>query len=74
MKAVKKQIRQTARDQMKSARTEKKVEKKTIRSYDKSGGFIFEGQKSQAKKNVKEAFKRKKDTIKSVKKVLLKNN
>lgn len=59
---------------MKRARAEKKVGKKTIRSYDKSGGFVFEDQKSQAKKNVKASFERKKDTIKSVKKTLLKNN
>lgn len=59
---------------MKRARAEKKVGKKTIRSYDKSGAFVFEDQKSQAKKNVKASFKRKKDTIKSVKKALLKNN
>ena len=70
---TKKSVRQTARRQMSEARAAKKQGKEFIRGYDKAGGFTFEGQKQQAKKNVRSAFRRKKKAIRGVKKAILNN-
>ncbi len=74
MKALKKSIRQTARKQMMRLRDEKKQGKALQKAYDQAGGFTFEGQKKQAKKNLKAGIKRGKRTVKAVKRSLLKGN
>ena len=70
---VKKTVRQTARRQMSEARDAKKQAKEFIRDYDEAGGFTFEGQKKQAKQNVRSRFRRNKKDIRSVKKAILKS-
>ena len=70
---TKKSVRQSARRQMSEARAAKRQGKEFIRGYDKAGGFTFEGQKKQAKKNVRSAFRRKKKDIRSVKRAILNN-
>ena len=55
---VKKTVRQTARRQMSEARDAKKQAKEFIRDYDEAGGFTFEGQKKQAKQNVRSRFRK----------------
>ena len=74
MKPVKKSIRQTARKQMKRLRDEKKQGKAIQKAYDKAGGFVFEGQKKQAKKNLKAGIKRGKKAVRYIKRSLLKSN
>jgi len=74
MNPVKKSIRQTARKQLKRLREEKRQGKDLQKAYDQAGGFTFEGQKKQAKKNLKDGIKKGKKTIKAVKKSLLKRN
>jgi len=68
---LKKSVRKTARAQMKDARKTKRSFKKAMRAIDKDPFEGFVG-KEQAIKNVKDSFKKKKKTIKAVKKSLLK--
>lgn len=74
MKPVKKSIRQTAREQMKRLREEKKQGKAFQKAYDQAGGFTFEGQKKQAKENLNVGIKRGKKTVRAVKRSLLRSN
>jgi hypothetical protein len=74
MNPIKKSIRQTARKQMNRLREEKKQGKALQKAYDKAGGFVFEGQKKQAKKNLKAGIKRGKKTVRAVKRSLLRSN
>ena len=59
---------------MKRLRDEKKQGKAIQKAYDKAGGFVFEGQKKQAKKNLKAGIKRGKKTVSAVKRSLLRSN
>ena len=74
MKPVKKSIRQTARKQMKRLREENRQGKALQKAYDQAGGFAFEGQKKQAKKNLNASIKRGKKTVRALKKSLLRSN